>query len=90
MDAISLLSADEEGEEEEEEEKGSFDKTIMPEVIILLEASDSFLRNRIMNLSEMLVSSNLSLHITVLYIPYSTATALQYILMCYIIPFHLQ
>lgn len=50
------MLADEDVEEEEEEEKGSFDKTIMPEAIILLDASDEFLRNRIMNLSEVLVS----------------------------------
>ena len=51
-----LFIADDDLDEEEDDEKLSFDKTIMPESIILLDASDEFLRNRIMNLSEAMVS----------------------------------
>ena len=47
--------ADDEAEEEEEDEKSSFDKTIMPEAILILEASDEYLRHRVMNLSEAMV-----------------------------------
>lgn len=49
------FTADDELEEEDEDEKLSYDKTIMPESIILLDAADEFLRNRIMNLSEAMV-----------------------------------
>jgi len=45
----------EEEEEGEEGGKGSFDKSIMPEVVIVLDASDNFLKERIMNLPEEVV-----------------------------------
>lgn len=43
-------------EEEAEDGKTTFDKTIMPEFVICLEASDDFLKNRVMNLPESVVA----------------------------------
>ncbi|KAK7483562.1 hypothetical protein BaRGS_00025236 [Batillaria attramentaria] len=43
-------------EEEAEEGKPSFDQTIMPEFVISLEATDEFLRSRVMHLPEAMVA----------------------------------
>ena len=43
-------------DEAEEESKGAFDKSIMPEVVVCLEAPDDFLKLRIMNLPENVVA----------------------------------
>lgn len=43
-------------EAEEEEGKASYDKSIMPQFVISLEATDEFLKNRVMNLPESLVA----------------------------------
>ena len=45
----------EDEEEGEEGGKGAFDKTIMPEVVVVLDAADDFLKERIMNLPEEVV-----------------------------------
>lgn len=45
-----------EDEEEGDEDKTPFDSTIMPQFIICLEAPDDFLKQRIMNLPEAVVS----------------------------------
>ncbi|KAK7104086.1 adenylate kinase 7-like [Littorina saxatilis] len=45
-----------EDEEAEEEGKASYDTAIMPEFVISLEASDEFLKNRVMNLPESVVA----------------------------------
>ena len=41
---------------DEEEGKPHYDKSIMPDLIVCLEANDSFLRDRIMNLPENVVA----------------------------------
>ena len=48
------------GDEGEEEEEGgaSFDRAIMPDVIVSLEATDEFLKTRIMNLPENVVAGD--------------------------------
>ncbi|XP_053553471.1 adenylate kinase 7 [Bombina bombina] len=49
-----------EGEEEEEESRGKiphFDKTITPEFVFSLDASDEFLKNRVINLPESVVEN---------------------------------
>ncbi|XP_013392761.1 adenylate kinase 7 [Lingula anatina] len=53
--ATELFAAEDE-EEAEEESKGSFDKAIMPEVVVCLDATDEFLRARVMNLPESVVA----------------------------------
>ena len=50
-----MFPVDEE-EEAEEDSKASYDRTVMPEVVVSLEATDSFLKARIMNLPENVVS----------------------------------
>ncbi|XP_031567964.1 adenylate kinase 7-like [Actinia tenebrosa] len=50
------LFAVEEGEAEEEDSAVNYDKLIMPEVIVSLEASDDFLKTRVMNLPESVVA----------------------------------
>jgi len=50
------LFAVEEGEEGEEDSPLSYDKLIMPEVVVSLEAADEFLKNRVMNLPESVVA----------------------------------
>ena len=45
-----------EDDEAEEEGKASYDTTIMPEFVIALEATDEFLKNRVMNLPESVVA----------------------------------
>lgn len=45
----------EDEEESDEGKKLSYDATIMPEVVIALDASDEFLKNRVMNLPEEVV-----------------------------------
>ena len=45
----------EDDEEGEEGGKGAFDKSIMPEVVVVLDATDDFLKERIMNLPEEVV-----------------------------------
>ena len=49
------FSADEE-DAEEEEGKDNFDKNLIPQVVVCLDAEDSFLRERIMNLPENVVA----------------------------------
>lgn len=44
-------------EEEEEDGKTPYDKAIMPEIVLQLQASDDFLRVRVMNLPESVVAS---------------------------------
>lgn len=51
------LFANEEDEEEAAEGQASFDKTIMPEFVINLEAVDDFLKQRVMNLPESVVTN---------------------------------
>ena len=41
---------------EEEGEKGNYDRAIMPEVVVCLEANEEFLRQRVMNLPESVVA----------------------------------
>ncbi|XP_068110888.1 adenylate kinase 7 [Hyperolius riggenbachi] len=56
--AKELFSA-EDGEEEEEESRSKaprFDKTITPDYVISLDASDEFLKNRVINLPESVVA----------------------------------
>ncbi|KAJ7383963.1 Adenylate kinase 7 [Desmophyllum pertusum] len=50
------LFAAEEGEEGEEDSPLSYDKLIMPEVVVSLEAQDEFLKTRVMNLPESVVA----------------------------------
>ena len=45
----------EDEEEDEEIGKVAFDKTIIPEVVVALDASEDFLRERILNLPEEVV-----------------------------------
>ena len=45
-----------EDDDAEEEGKASYDTTIMPEFVIALEATDEFLKNRVMNLPESVVA----------------------------------
>jgi hypothetical protein len=45
-----------EDDEAEEEGKANFDTSIMPEFVVALEATDEFLKNRVMNLPEALVA----------------------------------
>ena len=40
---------------EDEDEAGEYDRLIMPKLIILLDASDDFLRERVINLPEIIV-----------------------------------
>ncbi|XP_073248934.1 adenylate kinase 7-like [Porites lutea] len=53
--AKELFAADE-GEEGEEDSPLSYDKLIMPEVVVSLDAPDEFLKNRVMNLPESVVA----------------------------------
>ena len=46
------ISADDDDEPEESAKVGSYNKLIMPEFVISLEAKDDFLKQRIMNLPE--------------------------------------
>ncbi len=46
---------DSEEGEAEEEGRGAYDKKLLPEVVVTLEADDAFLKNRIMNLPETVV-----------------------------------
>ncbi|XP_027042544.1 adenylate kinase 7-like [Pocillopora damicornis] len=50
------LFAAEEGEEGEEDSPLSYDKLIMPEVVVSLDAPDEFLKTRVMNLPESVVA----------------------------------
>ena len=50
-----MVSADDD-EAEEEEGKGKYDRTIMPEQVVCLEAPDDFLKLRIMDLPESAVN----------------------------------
>ncbi|XP_041353358.1 adenylate kinase 7-like [Gigantopelta aegis] len=50
------LFANEEDEEEETSKETSYDQTIMPEYVVCLEATDEFLKQRVMNLPESVVS----------------------------------
>ncbi|WAR18490.1 KAD7-like protein [Mya arenaria] len=50
--AKELFQAEDDDEPEEAAKGGSFNKLIMPEFIVSLEATDEFLKNRIMNLPE--------------------------------------
>ena len=42
----------EDDEEGEEGGKGAYDKSIMPEVVVVLDGTDEFLKERIMNLPD--------------------------------------
>lgn len=44
-----------EDEEEDESSKINYDATIMPEIVVALDAHDDFLKERVMNLSEEVV-----------------------------------
>jgi hypothetical protein len=50
-----LLIADEEAEEEADDNKPQYDKLTMPELIVCFDASDGFLRQRVMELPENIV-----------------------------------
>ena len=50
-----LVSVDEDAEEEEDG-KLNYNKLIMPDVMVCLEATDEFLRHRVMNLPETVVA----------------------------------
>jgi len=50
------LFANEDDEEEAVDGAASYDKTIMPEFVVTLEATDDFLKNRVMNLPEAVVT----------------------------------
>lgn len=52
----------EDEEEGEDSSKVSYDRTIMPEVVIALDASDDFLKDRIMNLPEDVVQVGITIH----------------------------
>ncbi|XP_077994074.1 adenylate kinase 7-like [Glandiceps talaboti] len=54
--AKELFAADEEEEEPEGSKVPAYDKNIMPEVVISLEAPDDFLKIRVMNLPESVVA----------------------------------
>lgn len=54
--ARELFAGDDDEGEAEEEGKSSFDKSTMPEVVVCMEADDAFLKNRIMNLPENVVT----------------------------------
>ena len=43
-------------EEEAEEGKANFDRTMMPDTVVSLEAGDEFLQERVMNLPESVVA----------------------------------
>ena len=53
---ISQQPIDEDDEEEAVDGAASYDKTIMPEFVVTLEATDDFLKNRVMNLPEAVVT----------------------------------
>jgi adenylate kinase len=53
---MSLLIVDDEEEEDQVDPTAEYDKTIIPEYVISLEASDEFLKDRVMNLPEQEVS----------------------------------
>ncbi|XP_067680599.1 adenylate kinase 7-like [Haliotis asinina] len=54
--AKDLFATEDDEEAEEAAKGGNFDKTIMPEFVISLEATDDFLKARVMNLPESVVS----------------------------------
>ncbi|XP_064601852.1 adenylate kinase 7-like [Liolophura sinensis] len=54
--AKELFSKEEEDEVEDTSKEGNYDKAIMPEVVVSFEASDEFLRQRVMNLPESTVA----------------------------------
>ena len=56
MDACFNSFAVSDDDDAEEENKGGYDKSLMPEVVICLEATDEFLKMRIMNLPENVVA----------------------------------
>lgn len=53
--AKELFAADEEAEEAEDENKPNYDKLTMPELTVCLDATDEFLRQRVMDLPESVV-----------------------------------
>eukprot|EP00117_Sycon_ciliatum_P034196 scpid58088/ scgid3574/ Adenylate kinase 7 len=58
MEQAKTLYAPDEDDDGEEEDAVDYNKAIMPEVVIVLEATDNFLKTRIMNLPESVVAAS--------------------------------
>lgn len=56
MHVTFLFSEEEDDEVDDTSKGGNYDKAIMPEVVVSFDASDEFLRQRVMNLPESTVA----------------------------------